>query len=78
MYINTVNINTKYDNTAFIVGLSAILTQTSFEPIKELKKINKNLQTHGSYLDMEEGTIIREIGNIGQWDNINAEEEEGG
>lgn len=43
MYINSVEVETKYDNTAFIVGLAAILTGKTMEPVEELKKINKNL-----------------------------------
>ena len=43
MYINSVDVETKYDNTAFIVGLAAILTGKTMEPVEELKKINKSL-----------------------------------
>lgn len=43
MFVNTVNVDTKYDNTAFIIGLSAILSGAKIEPITELRKINKNL-----------------------------------
>lgn len=42
-YINSVEVETKYDNTAFIVGLAAILAGKTMEPVEELKKINKNL-----------------------------------
>lgn len=41
-YINAVEVDTKYDNTAFIVGLSAILANSKW-PISEIKKINKKL-----------------------------------
>lgn len=41
-YINAVEVDTKYDNTAFIVGLSAILVNSKW-PISEIKKINKKL-----------------------------------
>ena len=42
-FINTVNVNTKYDNTAFIIGLSAILCRGGVNPMRELKKINPHL-----------------------------------
>ncbi len=41
IFINTVNIDTKYDNTAFIVGLSALLSGVTINAPEELKKINK-------------------------------------
>ena len=40
LYINSVSIDTKYDNTAFIVGLGAILSGGSIGAIEELRKIN--------------------------------------
>ena len=40
MFINSISIDTKYDNTAFIIGLSAILTRGMVAPIDELQKIN--------------------------------------
>lgn len=43
MFVNTVNIDTKYDNTAFIYGLASILTQ-SCAPLDELKKVNPKLE----------------------------------
>lgn len=43
MYVNTVKVNTVYDNTAFIVGLASLLTGTQTDPLKELKKINPKL-----------------------------------
>ena len=36
-------VNTKYDNTAFIVGLAALLEGTRLNAVAELKKINKGL-----------------------------------
>ena len=39
-FINAVDINTKYDNTAFIVGLSGILSRNAINPVMELQKIN--------------------------------------
>ena len=54
MFVNSVNVDTKYDNTAFIIGLSAILTMGKIAPIEELRKINKkavpdlHLYYHGS------------------------------
>ena len=43
MFINSVKVDTKYDNTAFIIGLAAILSGKKIEPIEELKKINTKL-----------------------------------
>lgn len=43
MFVNTVNVDTKYDNTAYIIGLAAILSMGGISPIDELKKINKKL-----------------------------------
>ena len=45
VYVNTINIDTKYDNTAFIVGLASILSGAQINAVSELKKINKNLQS---------------------------------
>lgn len=39
LFINTVDIDTKYDNTAFIAALGAILSSGP-SPLEELKKIN--------------------------------------
>ena len=47
MFVNSVTVDTKYDNTAFIIGLAAILSGAKIEPITELKKINKRLQYPG-------------------------------
>ena len=46
LFMNTVNIDTKYDNTAFIVGLGALLNGISYNPLEELKKINPKVTTH--------------------------------
>lgn len=43
IFVNSVNVDTKYDNTAFIVALASILTGGSYEPITELRKINTDL-----------------------------------
>jgi chromosome segregation ATPase len=43
MFVNTVSVDTKYDNTAFIIGLASILSKGGMNPIGELKKINKKL-----------------------------------
>lgn len=44
-YVNTVSIDTKYDNTAFIIGLASILSQGKTAPINELRKINRKIPT---------------------------------
>lgn len=43
MFVNSVDVNTKYDNTAYIIGLSAILSDGKVAPVKQLKKINTKL-----------------------------------
>ena len=43
MYINSVDVDTKYDNTAFIIGLAAVLSNGEIAPIHELRKINKKI-----------------------------------
>lgn len=48
-FINSVDVDTKYDNTAYIVGLSAILAGAQFDPVGTLKKINKDLPTLGDF-----------------------------
>ena len=50
LFMNTVNIDTKYDNTAFIVGLGALLNGVSYNPLEELKKINPKVTTHATTL----------------------------
>lgn len=42
-YVNNTNVDTKYDNTAFIIGLGAILAGGSVDAVEELKKINPAL-----------------------------------
>lgn len=41
MFVNTVEPKTAYDNTAFIIGLAAILSGGKTAAIDELRKINK-------------------------------------
>lgn len=43
MFVNSVDVNTKYDNTAFVIGLAAILSQGKVAAIDELHKINKEI-----------------------------------
>ena len=43
MYVNSVSVDTKYDNTAFIVGLAGILTNGGIAPVEELHKINPKI-----------------------------------
>lgn len=42
-FVNSVTVDTKYDNTAFIVGLAAILSKVKESPIESLAKINKKI-----------------------------------
>lgn len=43
MFVNSVDVDTKYDNTAFIIGLASILSGESMNAIAELKKMNPQL-----------------------------------
>ena len=43
MFVNSVSVGSKYDNTAFIIGLASILTNGSIGAIDELKKVNPKL-----------------------------------
>lgn len=42
-FINSVDVDTKYDNTAFIIGLASILACWKTTPIDRLRKINTQL-----------------------------------
>ena len=43
MFVNSVTVDTKYDNTAYIIGLAAILSGGNIGPMDELRKINKKI-----------------------------------
>ena len=43
VFVNAVNVDSKYDNTAFIIGLSAILSKNGVGPLETLKKMNPKL-----------------------------------
>lgn len=43
LYVNACDVQTKYDNTAYIIGLAAILSNGDICAIDELKKINRDL-----------------------------------
>lgn len=43
VFVNAVSVDTKYDNTAFIIGLAAILSKNGIGAIDELKKINSKV-----------------------------------
>ena len=43
VFADSVNVETKYDNTAYIIGMAAILSAGAIGPITELKKINKKI-----------------------------------
>lgn len=59
MFANTVNVDTKYDNTAFIIGLASILTHGNITPIDELRKINKKIPR----VEFEAKPYVRYTGN---------------
>lgn len=60
MYVNSVKIDTKYDNTAFIIGLASILAQGETAAIDELRKINKKIPKFGVIVT-ENGYEIQNI-----------------
>lgn len=43
-FVNTAKVDTKYDNTAFIAGLAAILARAPEMPLDKLKEINPDIQ----------------------------------
>ena len=43
VFINSVNVKTVYDNTAFIIGLAAILSGGKVGAIEELHKLNTKI-----------------------------------
>lgn len=43
MFVNSVSVDTKYDNTAFIIGMAAILSGGKIAAIPELRKINNRI-----------------------------------
>lgn len=43
VFVNSVDIETKYDNTAFIIGLASLLSGGEIGAINELKKINRKI-----------------------------------
>lgn len=51
MYVNTVNVNTVYDNTAFIIGLAAVLSGGKSADMKQLKKIDAKIRKPTLYYD---------------------------
>lgn len=54
VFINTVNVDTKYDNTAFIVALASILTGGKINGVKALKNINKDFAKKADYIIWED------------------------
>lgn len=44
VFINSVDVDTKYDNTAFIIALGAILSNGEIGGIEQLQKINQKIQ----------------------------------
>lgn len=43
VYVNSVDVDTKYDNTAFIIGLASVLSRGGIAPVEELHKINPKI-----------------------------------
>lgn len=61
MFVNTVDVDTKYDNTAFIIGLSAILSSGALAPVDELRKINKKIPSFKLVKDYNGHYSIKEV-----------------
>lgn len=51
MFINSVEIDTKYDNTAFIIGLSSLLSGCQISVVDEMKKINPRVFEHAGKMN---------------------------
>jgi len=49
MFVNSVDVDTKYGNTAYIIGLASILSGGKVQAIQELKKINKKLPINNDW-----------------------------
>jgi len=49
MFVNSVDVDTKYDNTAYIIGLASILSGGKVQAMQELKKINKKLPINNDW-----------------------------
>ena len=43
MFVNSVSVDTKYDNTAMIIGLASIISPGEMAAVNELHKINKRI-----------------------------------
>lgn len=43
LFMNATDVDTKYDNTAYIIGLASILSKGNISAIGELSKINKKI-----------------------------------
>jgi len=63
LFMDAAEVNTKYDNTAFIIGLAAILSGGKIAPIDELKKINKKIASYDfpAWLDDFEDDNVVEL-----------------
>ena len=43
VFVNSVFVDTKYDNTAYIIGLSAILSSGEIGPLEAMRKLNPDV-----------------------------------
>ena len=55
MFVNSVNVDTKYDNTAFIIGLASILSMGKTGAMDELRKMNKKIPKIDTMMYGKEG-----------------------
>ena len=49
MFVNSVDVNTKYDNTSFIIGLASILSRWNTGAIEQLHAINPKIPTFNPF-----------------------------
>jgi len=63
-FINSVDVDTKYDNTAFIIGLASILSHGKIGAIDELRKINKKIPK----VEFECKPYVRYGGRFKEWE----------
>lgn len=46
LFANSVKVETKYDNTAFIVGMAALLSGAKVDVLKEIRALNPRVAKH--------------------------------
>ena len=46
VFVNSCSVNTKYDNTAYIIALGSILSKGGYYPMEELSKVNPTIRKY--------------------------------